>query len=122
MTSKYRKLAWLFTILSFLLNVCPLAVYSIKAMVESDLVREKVALSMTVFIVLILTIVCFVNKIALRSRLWIILIGVYFCLGEILTPLIIIACCQVLDELVVHPLKKHYKNKLTINKEIDKRL
>jgi hypothetical protein len=122
MTSKYRKLALFFTILSLLLNICPLAVYSVKAMVESNLVYEKVALAMTVFIVLILTIVCFVNKITLRSRLWIILIGVYFCLGEILTPLIMIACCQVIDELIVHPLKTHYKNKITINKEIDKRL
>lgn len=122
MTSKYRLYTWIFTIISLLLNICPLAVYTIKAMFESDLVYEKVALTMTVFIVLILTIVCFVNKIVLRSRLWIILIGVYFCLGEILTPLIIIAICQVLDELIVHPLKKHYKNKYVINKEIDKRL
>lgn len=122
MTSRYRLYTWIFTILSLLLNICPLAVYTIKAMFESDLVREKVALTMTVFIVLILSIVCWVNKLVLRSRLWIILIGVYFCLGEILTPLIIIAICQILDELIVHPLKKHYKNKYVINKEIDKRL
>lgn len=122
MTSKYRAYTYIFTVLSILLNVCPLVVYTIKAMLESDLLREKLALTMTVFIVLILSIVCWVNKLVLRSRLWIILIGVYFCLGEILTPLIIIACCQILDELIVHPLKKHYKNKYVINKEIDKRL
>lgn len=122
MTKKYRKLKLLFVVLSLLLNICPLAVYTIKAMVESDLVREKVALSMTIMIVLILTLISFVNKVALRSRLWILLIGVYLCLKEVLTPLILIACCQILDELIVSPLKHCYSNKLKISKEIDKRV
>lgn len=122
MTKKYRLLYWILAISSLLLNICPLAVYSIKAAVESNLVYEKIALTLTVFIVLILTAVAFINKIALRSRLWLILIGVYICLGEILTPLIIIAVCQVLDELIVSPLKKYYNTKLTIHKELDKRL
>ena len=121
MTKKYRKIYWLLAILSFLANLAPLAVYTIKALVESDLTHEKVALTMTVFVVAIMTLVCIANKIVLRSRLWIILIEIYICLDSILTPLIIIACCQVLDELFICPLKKHYKNKLIINKEIDKR-
>ena len=122
MTKNYRIKYWIFLITSILLNVCPLAVYSIKALVEGQLVYQKVALTMTVFVVLIMTVISIINKITLRSRLWLLLIGVYLCIGEILTPLIIIAVCQTVDEIIVHPLKNNYKNKLTISKEIDKRI
>lgn len=120
-TSKMRRAYWIFVILSLLLNICPLGVYTIKALFEANLTHEKIALSMIVFIVLIMTIISIANKIVLRSRLWIILIGVYICLDHIMTPLIIIAVCQILDELLITPLKKSFKNKLNINKEIDKR-
>lgn len=122
MTKTYRFKYWMLFALSLLLNICPLAVYTIQALLQGQLVYQKVALTMTVFVVLIMTIISIINKITLKSRLWIILIGLYLCLGEILTPLIIIAVCQIVDEVIVHPLKGHYKNKLTISKEIDKRL
>ena len=122
MTKNYRLKYWIFFITSILLNVTPLAVYAILALCQGQLVYQKVALTMTVFIVLIMTAISIVNKITLRSRLWLILIGVYVCIGEILTPLIIIACCQCVDEIIIHPLKQRYKTKLTISKEIDKRL
>ena len=120
-TKHYRLWYWVFFAFSLLCNICPLAVYSIKALIESDSTPEKVALSTTVFIVLIMTVISIINKHAMRSRLWIILIGIYICLDSIMTPLIIIAVCQVLDELVVCPLKNSFKNKLIINKQIDKR-
>lgn len=120
-TKKYRLLYRLFLVVSILLNICPLATYTIKALVESNLTHQKVALSMTVFIVLIMTVVTLVQKVALRSRLWVILIGMYICLDNILTPLIIIACCQIVDELIVNPLAKAYKNRYIINKQIDRR-
>lgn len=121
MTKKYRAIFWSLVVLSILLQVGPLVTYGIIGYVESDLVTEKVALSMTVVIVGVLTVVSFINKVALRSRLWIILIGLYFALDYILVPLLIVACCQIADELIVTPLKKHYKTKLTISKEMDKR-
>lgn len=121
-TKKYTILYWIFWTVSILLNVAPLGVYTIRAAVESNLIREKITLTMTVLVVVILTIISFINKIALRSRLWIIMLGVYFCIGEILTPLIIVAVCQILDELIICPLKKYFNNKKTINKEIDKRI
>ena len=121
-TKRFRRLYILFLITSLLLNIAPLATYTIKALMESDLVHEKVALTMTVMIVLILTIVSIVNKITLRSLLWIVLIDIYVCLDYIMTPLIIIAVCQILDELMITPLKKYYKTKVRINKEIDARL
>lgn len=120
-TAKFRSLYWLFFFVSLLLNVGPLVIYSVGALASAALVYEKVALCMTVFIVLIMTIISFINKVTLRSRLWIVLIGIYVCLGEILTPLIMIASCQIVDELIVSPLKASFRNKYTINKELDMR-
>ena len=121
MTSKYRKLYWLFTIMSFLLNIAPIATYTIIAFSECNIIVEKVTLSMTLLIVLILTIVSWMNKITLRSRLWILLIGLYLCLDYIMIPVMLIAACQVLDELIVSPCRRNFKTKLTIHKELDKR-
>lgn len=121
-TRKYRKLSFLFGFISVLLNIAPFTIYAFIALVDSALIYQKIALSMTVLVVAILSLVAFINKVAMKSRLWIVLVGIYVCLGEIITPLIIIAVCQVLDELIVSPLHKNFRNKKTINKEIDKRL
>lgn len=121
MTSKCRKLKFLFLFCSILLNIAPLAIYTIKAFLASDLVHEKVALSMTVFIVAIMSVICLINKTTMKSRLWIIIIGLYLCLDNFITPLIIIGVCQVVDEWIANPLYRHYKLKTTINKELDKR-
>lgn len=123
LTTKRIKRKYNFVVLlSFLFNFCPFFVYGIKALFEADLVHEKVALSMTVLIVLILTIISKVNEIMIKSRLWIILLGIYFCIDYILYPLLIIAITQIIDELILMPLKKYLKNKKTINMELDKRL
>lgn len=122
MTKKYRILYWLFFILSLLANVGPLAYYTIDAAINSDLTYEKLTLTTTVILVLIMSIVCLINKTVLRSRIWIILIGLYVCLDFMLTPLMIIACCQIADELVLTPLKKNFREKLIINKQFDKRM
>lgn len=120
-TRKFRCLYWIFFVISLVINIGPLACYTISALINADLTHEKVTLTMTVLIVLIMTIISIINKITLKSRLWIILIGIYICLDYIMTPLIIIAVCQILDELIISPLKKSYKNRLIINKEMDKR-
>jgi hypothetical protein len=122
MTEKYKRLALLWTCLSVLLLVGPFTYYTITALVGAALVSQKVALCSTLLIVGIMTVIAAANKTVLRSRLWILLIGLYVCLNNILTPLLIIAVCQVLDELVVAPLAKHYRNKLTISKTLDERL
>jgi hypothetical protein len=122
MTKTYRIVFWILAAISILLNVGPLAAYSISALVTADLVVEKVALCSTVFIVLILTAVAAINKVAMKSRLWILLIGIYICLDSVMTPIIIIGICQILDELIVSPLKSNFGTKLTISKELDKRL
>ena len=121
-TKKLKRKYIIATILSFLLNVCPLLVFTIIAFISGTAIVHKVTLSMTLLIVLIFTAITFFNKTVFRSKLWILLIGLWLCLDNILTPLIVFATCQVIDELIVTPIKNHYKNSYKINKEIDKRL
>ena len=122
MTKKLKRKYIIATILSFLLNVCPLLVFTIIAFISGTAIVHKVTLSMTLLIVLIFTAVTFINKTVFRSKLWILLIGLWLCLDNILTPLIVFAACQVIDELIVTPLKNYYKNRYRINKEMDTRL
>ena len=122
MTQRYRRLYWLFAITSLLFNIGPLAAYSIMGLVGAELVVEKVALATTIFIVLILSAVAFVNKTTMRSRVWVILLGLYACLDHMLTPLLVIAITQIVDEWFISPAAKSFHNKFVINKQIDKRL
>lgn len=122
MTNKYKKLYILFAILSLLCFAGPALFFTMTAFATGTAVASKVALSSTVLIVIILSIVAAANKIAMRSRLWILLIGLFICLDSIIVIVFTIGSCQILDELIFTPLKNHYKTKYTINKEIDKRL
>jgi hypothetical protein len=121
-TKKYRNLYYLFLVISLLANIGPAAAYIIDALVGGALIHEKVALCMTVFVVLIMTAVAWANKIVLRSRVWVIIIGLYFALDYFIAPLLIIGGCQIFDEWIATPVYKHYKNLFVINKQIDKRL
>ena len=122
MTKKLKRKYIIATILSFLLNVCPLLVFTIIAFISGTAIVHKVTLSMTLLIVFIFTAITFFNKTVFRSKLWILLIGLWLCLDNILTPLIVFAACQVIDELIVTPTKNYYKNRYRINKEMDTRL
>lgn len=121
MTKKLHFWLIILTILSILLNVGPVATYCIIGFVQGTALIEKVALSMTIFVVAILSVIAWANKLVLRSRLWIILAGLFFVLDAFITPIIILGVCQVLDELLVCPIKHNIKTRYTINKEMDRR-
>jgi hypothetical protein len=120
-TKKYHIAAIILLVVSILLNVAPLATYVMLGLTSGAVIVEKVALTSTIFVVLIMSCVAWMNKTVMRSRIWLIMLGLFFCLDSIATPLIIIAITQVVDELIVCPLRARYKNRYTINKEIDKR-
>lgn len=120
-TKKFSKLSTLFMVLSILFNVAPLSYYIIDALINATLVVDKVKLCCTVMIVLILSAIAWINKTSMKSRVWVIMIGLWFCLDNFLTPLLIIGITQILDEWIANPLYKHYKQKYVINKEIDRR-
>jgi hypothetical protein len=121
MTKKYKTLATIFTILSFVLTCGPLGYYFITGFMVAD-VSHKFILSMSLIMCLFLTIISLIAKFHLRSPLFIILLGLYFVLNNIATLLVFLAVATILDELLFTPLARHYRNKARINREIDKRI
>lgn len=122
MTSKYNKIVIILALISILLNFGPLLGYTVVALVSGAAVVQKFALCGTLVAVSIMTLYSLITKVALRSRLWILLIGLYLCLDSVLMPLLLVAGCQIIDELAISPLHRAYKEKRNIHREIDKRM
>ena len=119
-TKAYRKKYLTCTILSWVLTFLPLIVFVIWGFIEGT-PRRKLALGGLMILAAVLVVLNVLMKLSLRCIPWVLLIGIYICLKEVTVLLIIMAVTTMLDELVLEPLAKMYKNKLTINKEIDKR-
>lgn len=120
-TRKYTNLYWLFRSISLLVLITPLIVYGIMGFIEGD-VTEKFTLGMTISIAAILVALNILFKYHIRSTIWIVVLGIYFCIENIMPLLLCIAIGTILDEFIFTPLYKSYKSKATINKEIDKRI
>lgn len=119
-TKKYQRLAILFHALSILILVAPLAYYTIYGFINGE-VTEKLTLGITFVIACILLVINVLFKYHIRSTIWILVLGIYFCIDSIMPLLLMVAIGTILDEFVLTPLYKSYHNKCTINKEIDKR-
>ena len=122
MTKKYKKAYILLLIISIILNLFPVLFYTFKAFLSSAVIIHKVTLCSTIFISIILSAISMLTKVNIRSTLWILIIGLYVCLDSIMNMIIFIAVFQVVDEMIITPIKKSVKQKLVINKELDKRL
>jgi membrane protein YdbS with pleckstrin-like domain len=103
-----------------MLTFLPILIWLGIALAKSNDVT-KTALALSITVAGILTLVNLLLKYSIRSTVWILLIGIYVALRNITPLLIIIAVCTIIDEFIVHPLYKHYKERYHINKEIDKR-
>lgn len=119
-TKKYKRLARLFSLLSILVLLAPLAYYLVEAFI-AGVVIEKLALGGLATMAIILTLFNTIMKANLRSPIWLILLGIFLVLENILPLIIFIAAGTVLDEFILTPLARRYRNLYTINNEIDKR-
>lgn len=120
-TKSLKKKTLTFHFISWLLTFAPILIWLVIALVKSNDVT-KTALSLSIVVAMLLSVVNLLLKYSIRSTVWILLIGIYIALRNITPLLIIIAVCTILDEFIVHPLYKHYKERYHINKEIDKRV
>lgn len=119
-TKRYRIGYIVFSILSVLTLLTPLLVYTFIGLATAEVV-DKLVLSLTVVTAAILTLISFVTKHASRSAIFVVLLGLTVALHSIQECLVLIAIANILDELLLTPLKVSFKNKYQINKEIDKR-
>ena len=119
-TKKYHRLFILLRTLSVIVILAPMMYYVIRGFIEGE-TTEKLTLTGTFFIAIILTAVNVLFKYSIRSTLWIIVLGIYSCIENIMPLLLMIAIGTIFDEFLLTPLYKSYHAKCTINKEIDKR-
>ena len=105
-------------IISIALCYVPLLVALITGFTYND-GAGKVTMSICCVFALLLTVINIISKYSVRSTMWIILIGIYTVLDDVMPYLIAIAVCTVLDEFIVSPIYRSLKNRYIINKEID---
>lgn len=121
-TKNLKVKARLLNIISITLTVLPIFIFVMRAFFSGDVsATKKLAMGMLVIMAIILTAINVLFKYSIRSTIWILLLGVYICLENIIPLLITIAVCTILDEFVITPLHKKYSGEYKINKEIDKR-
>ena len=120
MTKKYKIKLNICRRLSFTLTVLPVIIYTIMGFMDGS-IGEKVSLGICVILALIFVLINIMFKYHIRSTLWVLLIGIYVCIDNIIPLLIIMATTTIIDEFVLVPLINKYKNKYIINKEIDLR-
>ena len=121
MTDKYKKLYITSRILSVLMVITPIMIYTIIGFINGS-IKSKLVLGMCLTIAIIFVIINVIAKHKIRSTIWIIMIGLYMVCDNIIPLLIIIATSTIIDEFILEPLYKKYKQKYEINKEIDKRI
>ena len=120
MTEKYKRIYKTCRALSILLTLIPLLVYTILAFVQGT-VGSKITFGMCLLLAFIFTLINIIFKHRIRCTIWIVMIGIYVCVANIIPLLFLMAFSTALDEFLLTPLEKKYKNLYTINKEIDKR-
>lgn len=120
-TKKMKTIALILSIASFFCMFAPMLIYTFAAFIGGAATIHKVALVSSVAITLILTALSLITKWAARCRIWIILLGLYFCLNNFLGIILTFAITQIIDELALSPLSKYYWEKYRINSEMDKR-
>lgn len=119
-TRDHKRKAILYFAASILVTFGPMLFFVLKGFIEGSTV-SKFTMGAMCTVSIILCAVNVITKKHLRSPLWILLLGVYFCLDKVETLLIILAVTTVLDEFWLTPAFKHHKEKYSINVEIDKR-
>lgn len=105
-------------ILSALCSLGPALGFALYALISGSLVVHKVTLCLTVLIVIVFSLIALINKFAFKSKVWVIMIGLYLSLDFMLTPIIVVGVCQILDELVFSPLHRYFKRHYEICQEI----
>ena len=120
MTEKYKKKHKFYNFLSLLITILPISIFTVLGFIEGT-IGQKIALGMCLLTTIILVILNLLFKHMPRCGLWIILTGLAYSCNSIVTLLIVMAITTALDELILTPLAKKYKNLYIINSEIDKR-
>lgn len=120
-TKKYKRLSIVTFWLSVFILCVPLIVYTVIGFVNGD-ISDKLTLGSTTILAICMTGLNILMKWHIRSTMWVVILGIYFAVDNILPLLIMVASATIIDEFVLTPLHKKFKAKAVINKEIDERM
>lgn len=108
--------------LSVCLNVVPIAIFVAQGISTVE-VEQKVVLSLTAMIALVLGAIMLIAKAKLgRVLFWLVFLSMYCCMDNLMPLVITMACCTFADDLVVKHLHHRFNEDFHTNKQIDKRL
>lgn len=121
MTKTYKCKMIITGILSFLCSFGPLIVFTVMGLVQGE-GKEKIVLAMTMVGAIMIALIAAMKKIHLRSTTFILMIGLWVALDRLLPFILTVAICTIIDELILTPLYKRFKEDYHTNKQIDKRI
>lgn len=119
MTKRYKTIYLILCVLSFLCLIAPLG--SVIYHMRDEVIVNKLGISSFILVIIFLTSLNIITKFCPQSRLYIFLLGLSYFLNDFLLVFRLFAILAIVDELVIMPLLRRYKNLYLINKQIDKR-
>jgi len=122
-TKRYKRLSYIFFWLGIFLTFLPLIIFGIKGCMDGSIeLTNKLKFSLCFVSAISLTMMGIKSKYNCRSITYLLLFGCYFVVKRIEIVVLVSGICCILDEFVARPLHKYYREKASINKEIDKRI
>lgn len=123
MTKKYRFWKNVLGFLSFLASFGVLAVFTVMGIIQGGglATSTTICLTLTSVAAIILALIGVMNKVHLRSTMYVAMIGLWIALENIVPFIITLGICTILDELLFTPLYHRFKEDYHTNKQIDKR-
>lgn len=119
MTKRYKIAYLILCMLSFICLFAPLGLVIYE--MRDEAIVNKLGISSFILVVIFLTSLNIITKFCPQSRLYIFLLGLSYFLTDFLLVFRLFAILAIVDELIIMPLLRRYKNLYMINKEIDKR-
>lgn len=120
-TKQYKTKYTICKLMSIVITLSPLIYYLIVGMSIGE-PTKRVILAFSAVAAMVLTFVSLAFKFRIRSTIFILMLGIHCCIDNITTLIMVMAATTLIDELLLTPLCKHFREKYSINKEIDKRL
>lgn len=110
----------IYSILSFLLLLFPFGYYTITGFITTGLI-QKASLGVMFIMSGFMCLFCLIKKHKPRSIIWLLVIGLYIALENIMPLIIMVAIVSLLDEFIFAPQAQKYKRLTEENTEMDRR-
>lgn len=118
MTSKYRRLYHLFFLLSIVATFGPCCFGVLMGFLNGSVV-SKVSLGICGVTCLIIAAIAALNKYRPRCIPWLIFIGIYVCVKDVIPIVVAVSVGIIIDEFIFTPLTKHYKKRYEMERQGD---